>query len=120
MGQDFVIKVGGYYSRQNWGFDRIVNGWAGTAGMNLPLSARWSLSSEFYRGAAIGGFGADLGRSVVCNGPLSASSTTVLRLNSVGGWAQLKFRLTPKLEFNGTFGQDSPLQTISELLGCKP
>ena len=29
-------------------------------------------------------------------------------LNVVGGWGQLKFRATPKLEFNGAFGQDSP------------
>jgi hypothetical protein len=26
----------------------------------------------------------------------------------VGGWAQLKFRATPRLEFNGAYGQDSP------------
>jgi hypothetical protein len=29
-------------------------------------------------------------------------------VNAVGGWAQFKFRATPKLEFNGAFGQDSP------------
>jgi hypothetical protein len=26
----------------------------------------------------------------------------------VGGWAQLKFRASPKLEFNAAFGQDNP------------
>jgi hypothetical protein len=32
----------------------------------------------------------------------------VIALNDVGGWAQLKFLATPKLEFNVAFGQDSP------------
>ena len=64
-GQTFTIGAGGYYSRQNWGFDRIVNGWAGTMDINLPLGARFALSGAFYRGAAIGGLGAALGRSVL-------------------------------------------------------
>jgi len=29
----------------------------------------------------------------------------------MGGWAQLKFRATTKLEFNGAFGQDNPLSS---------
>ena len=29
-------------------------------------------------------------------------------LNSIGGWAQLKFRATSKLQFNGVFGSDNP------------
>ena len=49
----------------------MVNGWAGTLDVNLPLGRRFVLSSEFYRGAAIGGFGAALGRSVLFNGMLS-------------------------------------------------
>jgi hypothetical protein len=32
----------------------------------------------------------------------------VLPLNSVGGWAQLKYQPLPKLEFNAAFGQDNP------------
>ena len=29
-------------------------------------------------------------------------------LNSIGGWSQLKFRASEKLEFNGAFGLDNP------------
>jgi hypothetical protein len=32
-------------------------------------------------------------------------------LQSVGGWAQLKYRTTPKLEFNGALGQDNPFSS---------
>ncbi len=76
--------------------------------LNLPLGHLFTLSGEFYRGAAIGGLGAALGRSVIYDGILSDPDTYVNPLNVVGGWAQLKFRPTPKLEFNGAFGLDSP------------
>jgi hypothetical protein len=108
FGQTFTLGAGGYYSRENWGYERNVDGWAGTLDVNLPLSSRFALSAAFYRGAAIGGLGAALGRSVVYDGLLSDPSTEVASLNAVGGWAQLKFRATSKLEFNGAFGQDSP------------
>ena len=45
---------------------------------------------------------------MVYDGLLSNPDTYVNPLNAVGGWAQLKYRATPKLEFNGAFGQDSP------------
>ena len=108
LGQTFTVGAGGYYSRENWGYDRNVDGWAGTLDVNLPLSSRFALSAAFYRGAAIGGLGAALGRSVVYDGLLTDPNTEVAPLNAVGGWAQLKFRATPKLEFNAAFGQDSP------------
>ncbi|MGA2372386.1 MAG: hypothetical protein ACLPPV_04840 [Candidatus Korobacteraceae bacterium] len=117
FGQTFTVGAGGYYSRQNWDYDRIVNGWAGTLDANLPLGRRFVLSSEFYRGAAIGGLGAALGRSVLFNGMLSTPSTEVDPLNVVGGWGQLKFRATPKLEFNAAFGQDSPFASEVRYFG---
>lgn len=116
-GQSFTIGAGGYYSRQNWGFDRIVNGWAGTMDINLPLGARFALSSSFYRGAAIGGLGAALGRSVLFGGTPSDPGTEIIPLNVVGGWGQLKFRATPKLEFNAAFGQDSPFASDIRYFG---
>jgi hypothetical protein len=108
LGQNFTMGAGGYYSRQNWGYSRMVNGWAGIMDANLPLSRKFSLSAEAYRGAAIGGLGAALGRSVLFNGSLADPATSVVALNTVGGWAQLKFRATSKLEFNGAFGEDNP------------
>ena len=107
FGQTFTIGSGGYYSRQDWLYDRKVNGWAGTLDLNMPLGRRFTLSTEGYRGAAIGGLGAGIGRSVFYNGSLSNASTLVRPLNAVGGWAQLKYRPLPKLEFNGAFGEDN-------------
>ena len=84
LGQTFTVGAGGYYSRENWGYDRMINGWAGMMDMNLPLAHKFSLSAEFYRGAAIGGLGAALGRSVLFNGDLTNYGTSVVALNDVG------------------------------------
>jgi hypothetical protein len=103
-----TIGVGGYYERQNWGFGRIVDGWAGTADWSLPMGPWFSLTGEFYRGRAIGGLGASDGVSVVFNGDPTKPQTSVHGLNATGGWAQLKFTPTERLEFNGAFGEDFP------------
>ena len=108
FGHTFTIATAGYYSRQNYGYGRYVNGYAAMADWNLPLDRWFMLSGSFYRGQAIGGLGGGIGRSVLWNGPLIDPSSTVLPLNAVGGWAQLKYRPTAKLEFNAAFGQDNP------------
>jgi hypothetical protein len=108
FGKPATVGASGYYSRQNWGFGRDVNGYSAMADWSVPLSEKFVLTGAFYRGQAIGGLGAAEGRSVLYNGPLSNPYTTVIPLNSVGGWAQLKYRAAPKLEFNAAFGQDNP------------
>jgi len=109
FGHDLILGIGSYYSRQNWGFQRMVDGWAGTADWTLPLSFRWELSGEFYRGRSIGGLGGGIGRSALFNGPITDPATQVHGLNSIGGWSQLKFRQTEKFEWNASFGQDNAL-----------
>lgn len=106
--QDLTIGVGGYYSRQLWGYGRAVDGWAGTMDVKVPLGRMLQFTSQFYRGRAVGGIGGGFGQSVLWDGPLTDPATDLYGLNSVGGWAQLKYRATPKLQFNGAFGQDNP------------
>jgi hypothetical protein len=110
-GQDLTIGAGGYYSRQLWGFNRSVDGWAGTMDFKLPLGRMFEFTSQFYRGRAVGGIGGGLGQSVLWNGTLSDPNTQVHGLHSLGGWAQLKYKATPKLQFNGAFGQDNPFSS---------
>lgn len=107
-GQDLTFGAGGYYSRQRWGFGRSVDGWAGTMDLKLPLGSMFEFTSQFYRGRAAGGIGGGLGQSVLWNGTLSDPNTQLHGLDSTGGWAQLKYKATPKLQFNGAFGQDNP------------
>ncbi len=108
FGQPLRVGVGGYYGRQNYGFGRNVDAWAGMTDWDLPLGRQLSLSGKFYRGRGLGGLGGGIGRSVLFSGDPRSLDTQVRYLNSAGGWAQLKYRPVNKLEFNGAFGQDSP------------
>jgi hypothetical protein len=106
FGQTLTAAIGGYYSRENWGFNRNLNGWAATTDWNLPLGKRLALSGKLYTGNAIGGLGGGIGRSVVFNGPLNVQSTVVQGLRSIGGWSQLKYMPLDKWEFNVAAGHD--------------
>jgi hypothetical protein len=107
FGQDFTAGVGGYYGRQDWGFSRSVDGWAGTADLTLPLGKRFALTGEFYRGRAVAGLGGGIGQSVLLNGAFETPTTTFHGLDSMGGWAQLKFKVKSNFEINGAFGSDN-------------
>lgn len=104
--QSAHLGIGGYYALQNWGWGQKANSYAVTADWNAPLGHRFALSGEFYHGRALGGLGAADGQSVAATGTIGQPGTLVRGLNSTGGWAQLKFMLSPKLEFNGAFGED--------------
>ena len=108
FGRPLTVGAAGYYSRENWGYGRNVNGYSAMADWSVPLSERLLLSGSFYRGQAIGGLGGAEGRSVLYDGPLADPASQVIPLNTVGGWAQLKYKATPKIELNGAFGQDNP------------
>ena len=62
------LGAGGYYGRQDWGFGRDVDGWAGTADLTLPLGKRFEFTGAFYRGRAVAGLGGGIGQSVLING----------------------------------------------------
>ncbi|HXM93286.1 MAG TPA: hypothetical protein VOA64_03365 [Candidatus Dormibacteraeota bacterium] len=109
LNRQLTLGMGGYYSRQDWGFHRTLDGWAGTSDWTIPVGNRWELSGEFYRGRALGGLGGGIGRSVLSSGPITDPRTQVRGLNATGGWAQVKFRQTEKLEWNAAFGQDNSL-----------
>ena len=98
--------VAGYYGRQNWAWSRYVDAWAAMADWQIPILSRLGLSGEFYRGRGIGGLGAAIGTSVVYGSSTGSPIPPLRGLNTAGGWSQLKFQLTPKLELNGVISED--------------
>jgi len=107
-GQKITLGAGGFYGRQNWGFSRKVDSWAGTTDLTLPLGQFFQFTGEFYRGRAVAGLGGAIGQDALMSGSIVSAATTIRGLDSEGGWAQLKFKPKPKFEVNGAFGQDSP------------
>jgi hypothetical protein len=115
FGQALRVGMGGFYSRQDYGYSRTVDAWAGMTDIELPLSHRFSLSGKLYRGKGLGGLYGAAGRSAIYSGDPMLESTEVRGLNSVGGWAQLKYQPANKLEFNAAFGMDNPFATDLKL-----
>jgi hypothetical protein len=100
------LGVAGYYGRQAWPWGRNVDAWSGMADWQVPIIARLSLSGEFYRGRGIGGLGGAIGTSILYGGDPMFRGTPIRGLDTAGGWSQLKFQLTPKLELNGVIAED--------------
>jgi len=109
------IAAGAYVAQQDYGFSRTVTAWAGTVDWNVPLQSKLALSGEFFRGRALGGMWGGIGQSVAFSGDPALSTSTVRGINTIGGWSQLKYSPTSKLEFNGAFGIDNPF--ASDLRG---
>ena len=109
--QSLTLGFGGYYSRQAYGSGRFVDAWATTVDLTVPLGSRLGWTSEFYRGMAVGGLGGGIGQSVLWNGSLDDPSTQVVGLDSLGGWTQIKFKVTPKLQLNAALGDDNPFSS---------
>jgi hypothetical protein len=107
-GQPLTLGAASYYARQNWSFEHYTDGWAGMADWEIPLASRVSLTGEFFRGRAIGGLGGGIGQTVIFSGSPVDPAIQVRGLDAIGGWSQLKFKATGKLEFNGGFGLDNP------------
>jgi hypothetical protein len=107
--RQLTIGAASYYSRQDWGFRRNIDAWAGLSDWSIPLSRRWDLSGEFYRGKAVGQLGGGIEQTIVASGYIGDPTTQVRGLNSTGGWTQLKFRQTERFEWNAAIGQDNPL-----------
>jgi hypothetical protein len=108
FGQTMTFGAGGYYSRQNWGLRRNIDAYAGTIDWTIPLAKWLGLTGEFFRGRALGGLGGGLYQSALYNGYPTNPATSIRGLDAMGGWSQLKFRASSKIEFNAGVGQDNP------------
>ena len=106
-----AFGIGGYYSRQNWGFSRRVDSWATTADWDFAIHSRLSLSGEAYRGRAMGGLGGGVSSTVLRSGDLSSIGTRVHPVDSAGGWTQLKYRPVRRWELNAAYGLDVPFRS---------
>ena len=108
FGQNLSVGWGGFYGRQDWGFSRIVDGWASMIDATIPLGNLFEFTGAFYRGRALAGLGGGIGQDVLLNGSFIAPTTIFRGLDSMGGWGQLKYKPTTKLEINAALGLDNP------------
>jgi len=105
FGHELSAGASGYYSRQDWSGQQI-NGWAGMADWQVPVTGHFTVTGEFYRGRAAGGLGAGIGQTVLYGTSPSYNGTAIRGADSAGGWTQLKWQITPKIEMNGVIAED--------------
>ena len=100
--------IGGYFAPHystvlGHGFDS----WAGTFDARLLLPARLEFTGSFYRGQALGGLGGGAYKDFAYKANSDSTGYYFRPLDDVGGWAQLKERLSERLELNAAFGIDN-------------
>jgi hypothetical protein len=98
------VGVGGYFSPHSNAEIRF-DAWAATIDYRIPLSSKFEVSGNVYRGAGLGGLGGGAFKDYVYSelGEYSFSRP----LDDVGGWTQLKARAGERLEFNTAYGLDN-------------
>lgn len=102
------IGVGGYFAPHYSSFlGHGFNSWAGTLDARLALPARLEFTGNFYRGLALGGLGGGAYKDFVYKRDPDSTKYYFRPLDDVGGWVQLKERLSERLEFNAAFGIDN-------------
>jgi hypothetical protein len=100
------IGAGGYFSPHRTSDGDRFDAWAGTVDLRLPLTRRFEITTNAYRGQALAGLG---GGGYVNYLYQYIGSTEIARaLNDVGGWAQLKARAGQRVEMNTGYGTDNP------------
>ncbi len=106
VGRVPAVTVGGYWGPHRYDYGQHTDAWAVTASGLLPLPRGMELSGEFYRGQSLGGLGGGVYKDVVLMKPFLDEDAQVEGLNAIGGWAQWKFRMTNKIEWNAAMGED--------------
>ena len=109
FGQNLTVGAGGYYGRQDWGFNRNFDGWGGTADVTAPVRKTIRVYRRILQRPGARRVLAAASASRYCS---TVRSSIQLRLFGAwipwAGWAQLKFKLRPNFEINGALGMDNP------------
>jgi hypothetical protein len=101
------LGVGGYFAPHLSPAGTRFDAWAATVDAKLLLPARLQFTGTFYRGAALGGLGGGAFKDFGFVVEPESDRYYFRPYDDVGGWAQLKEKLTERWEFNAAFGMDN-------------
>lgn len=101
------IGVGGYFAPHLSPASTRFDAWAATVDAKLLLPGRLQFTGAFYRGAALGGLGGGAYKDFGFVVDADSAKYYFRPYDDVGGWSQLKEKLTERLEFNAAFGMDN-------------
>ncbi|MGA2249043.1 hypothetical protein [Terracidiphilus sp.] len=102
------LGIGGYFApHYSTVLGRGFDSWAATLDARLLLPARLEFTGSFYRGQALGGLGGGAYKDFAYKVDSDSTGFYFRPLDDVGGWAQLKERLSERVELNAAFGIDN-------------
>lgn len=100
------IGIGGYFAPHSTLSGYQFNSWATSIDyrLNLPRGLEWT--GDIYRGQALGGLGGGAYKDYVYRIGEHSGDSYWRALEDVGGWSQLKEKVSQRLEFNAAIGMD--------------
>jgi uncharacterized coiled-coil protein SlyX len=98
--------LGGYFAPHRIQGGRSFDSWVATADARFLLPARLELTGSVYRGLALGGLGGGAYKDFGYVANTDGSTNYLNALDDAGGWAQLKEKISNRVELNGAFGMD--------------
>ena len=101
------LGFGGYFAPHLGPSGNRFNAWAGTLDAKLLLPARLEFTGSAYRGEALGGLGGGAYKDFGYRPDPDSGGGYFRPFDDVGGWAQLKERLSERVEINAAFGLDN-------------
>jgi hypothetical protein len=102
------LGLGGYFAPHLSSLvRRRFDSWAGTLDAKVLLPARLEFTGSFYRGEALGGLGGGGYKDFAYRVDEDTGGYYSRPLDDVGGWAQLKEKISTRVELNGAFGMDN-------------
>jgi hypothetical protein len=100
--------MGGYFAPHHSSLGFNFDSWAATLDAQLHLPARLQWTGSAYRGLALGGLGGGAYKDFVYRPDEDNPSAFYFRaLDDVGGWTQLKEKVSERFELNAAFGIDN-------------
>lgn len=101
------LGIGGLYGRQVYANQGKVDTWTTTADWQIPLSARFRVSGELYRGRGLGSLGGGAYRDAFSYRLPGSAAPFVRGLDAEGGWLQFTYKASSVVRANASVGQDS-------------
>jgi len=101
------VGVGGYFAPHLSPAGTRFDAWAITADGKVLLPARLQVAGAFYRGLALGGLGGGAFKDFGFVVDPESARYYFRPYDDIGGWAQLKEKVSGRWEFNAAFGLDN-------------
>jgi hypothetical protein len=107
-----TVALSGHAGREEWDTDKqghhlTADSWSWCVELSMPLSEKLLLAGEYFTGVNLDDYAGGIGQGVVKKGSTPATHA-VDEIRAHGGWAALRYALSPSTSFGFGAGMDDP------------